>query len=88
MAHDHSQPGTIMTKMKIALAALLLTGTASAAFAEDSMRTKSKRHSAANMSMSQPAMKRTTPAVDASMPGANLMMNVMDRASSPFACGG
>lgn len=74
-----------MTKTKIALAALLLTSTATtSAFAEDGMRTKSKRHSAATMSMSQPAMKRTAPAVDASMPGANLM----DRASSPFACGG
>jgi hypothetical protein len=77
-----------MTKTKIALATLLLTSMASAAFAEDGMRTKSNKRAVTNASMAQAVAKRVTPAVDASMPGANLMINVMDRASSPFACGG
>ncbi len=77
-----------MTRTKIALATLLLTSMASAAFAEDGMRAKSTKRAATNVSMVQPVAKRVAPAVDASMPGANLMINVMDRASSPFACGG
>ena len=77
-----------MTRTKIALATLLLTSMASAAFAEDGMRAKSTKRAATNASMVQPVAKRVAPAVDASMPGANLMINVMDRASSPFACGG
>ena len=75
-----------MTTTRIALAAVLLIGTVSAALAEDGLRSKStKRLSASAASAMQSTPKRP---VDASMPGANLMMNVMDRASSPFACGG
>ena len=68
-----------MTKT-IAVAAALLMGTATVALAGDG-RAKAKRYSAA----------RSTPvrAEKASMPTTdNLMMNVMDRASSPFSCGG
>ena len=73
-----------MTKFKIALAAALVTSTASVAMADSS-----KRHSA-----NAAATKATPVRVDQNrnmsmMPGTdNLMMNVMDRASSPFACGG
>ena len=69
-----------MTKAKIALAAAMLMGTATVAMADSA-----KRH---------PAPNKSTPVrVDQSrnmsmMPNSNLMMNVMDRASSPFACGG
>jgi hypothetical protein len=71
-----------MTRTKIVLAAVLLIGTGSAALAENgSYSNPAKRHAA------QQASKRvdqniSKPATD------NLMMNVMDRASSPFACGG
>jgi hypothetical protein len=71
-----------MTRTKIALAAVLLIGTGSAALAENgSYSNPAKRHA------TQQASKRvdqnmSKPATD------NLMMNVMDRASSPFACGG
>ena len=79
-----------MTRTKIALAAVLLIGTATAVLAEDGLRAKStKRYSAsAASSAMQSTPKRLNQGVDVSMPGSNLMMNVMDRASSPFACGG
>jgi hypothetical protein len=79
-----------MTRTKIALAAVLLIGTATAALAEDGFRAKStKRYSASAVSSAiQSTPKRLNQGVDVSMPGSNLMMNVMDRASSPFACGG
>ena len=69
-----------MTKTMIVLAATLLAGSATVATAESA-----KRHPAPN--------KSTRVRVDQSrnmsmMPNSNLMMNVMDRASSPFACGG
>lgn len=70
-----------MTRTKIALAAALLIGTATVAMADSA-----KRHSAST--------KATPIRVDpsrnmSSAPNTNnLMMNVMDRASSPFACGG
>jgi hypothetical protein len=69
-----------MTKTTIALAAALLMSTASVAMADSAKR--------------YPAPNKSTPVrVDQSrnmsmMPNGNLMMNVMDRASSPFACGG
>jgi hypothetical protein len=69
-----------MTKTTIALAAALLMSTATVAMAGPAKR--------------QPvSTKTTTVRVDQSrntsmMPNSNLMMNVMDRASSPFACGG
>jgi hypothetical protein len=76
-----------MTTTRIALAAVLLIGTASAALAEDGVVAKSTKRSSA--SAASGAMQSTPKRpVDASVPGANLMMNVMDRASSPFACGG
>jgi len=71
-----------MTKITIALAAALMMSTATVAVADSA-----KRHPA-------PARAKATPArIDQSpntsmMPNGNLMMNVMDRASSPFACGG
>jgi len=69
-----------MTTTRIALVAALLMSTATVALAESA-----KRHSAST--------KSTPVRVDQSrnmsmMPNGNLMMNVMDRASSPFACGG
>jgi hypothetical protein len=74
-----------MTKTTIALAAALLMGTATAALADSA-----KRHST---STAKGAMKSTPVRGDqdrnmSMMPNSNLMMNVMDRASSPFACGG
>jgi len=69
---------------RIALAIALVMGAATVAMAESA-----KRHAATTGS----AMKSTPVRVDQSrnmsmMPNSNLMMNVMDRASSPFACGG
>jgi hypothetical protein len=69
-----------MIRTTIALAAALMMSTATAAMADSG-----KRHPAAN--------KSTVVRVDQTrnmsmMPNNNLMMNVMDRASSPFACGG
>ena len=74
-----------MTTTRIALAAVLLIGTATAALAEDGLRHKSgKRYSA-----SASAIKPTPMRQDRNMSTPdNLMMNVMDRASSPFSCGG
>ena len=74
--------------IKVGLVAALLMSTATAALAENS--TSAKRHSAGAAGS---AMKSTPVRVDQSrnmsmMPNSNLMMNVMDRASSPFACGG
>jgi hypothetical protein len=69
-----------MTKVRIALAVTLLMGTAAVAMADSPKRS--------------PARQKATPVrVDQNrnmsmMPNSNLMMNVMDRASSPFACGG
>jgi hypothetical protein len=73
-----------MTKTKIALAAALMMSTATVAMADSA-----KRHSG-----SAQGVKATPVRVDQNRnmsmaPGTNnLMMNVMDRASSPFACGG
>jgi len=77
-----------MTTTRIALAAVLLIGTASAAFAEDGLRRAKRAPAHANGVASQSTPVRINQSPDMSMPGANLMMNVMDRASSPFACGG
>jgi hypothetical protein len=71
-----------MTTTKIALAAALVLSTATVALADSA-----KRHPASTAGKSTPVR------VDQSrnmsmMPNGNLMMNVMDRASSPFACGG
>ena len=70
-----------MTRTTIALAAALLMGTATVAMAGDGSR-PAKRVTGA---MQSPRMSQPT---NMSMPNGNLMMNVMDRASSPFACGG
>jgi hypothetical protein len=70
-----------MTKTMIALAAALLMGTTTAALAGDGSRPAKRSTAGALQSrVSQPS--------NMSMPNGNLMMNVMDRASSPFACGG
>jgi len=74
-----------MTKTTIALAAALLMSTATIAMAGSA-----KRYVA---SAAGAAIKSTPVRVDQNrnmsmMPNSNLMMNVMDRASSPFACGG
>lgn len=76
-----------MTKTKIALAAVtLVIGTASVAMADDGQANRSKRH---NAGATQATPVRLNQAGSMSAPATNnLMMNVMDRASSPFACGG
>jgi hypothetical protein len=71
-----------VTKTTIALAAALLMGTATVAMAGDGSR-PAKRVSGAQST----PMRANQPA-SMSMPNGNLMMNVMDRASSPFSCGG
>ena len=71
-----------MIRTTIALAAALLMGTASVALAGDGARV-AKRSTAVQST----PMRMTQPS-NLSMPNGNLMMNVMDRASSPFACGG
>jgi hypothetical protein len=77
-----------MTKTKIALAAALLMGTATAALAEDGHMNRTKRHTA-HAGATQATPVRLNQARNLSEPNTNnLMMNVMDRASSPFACGG
>lgn len=77
-----------MTKTKIALAAALLIGTATAALAEDGQMNRAKRHTA-HAGATQATPVRLNQARNMSEPTTNnLMMNVMDRASSPFACGG
>lgn len=72
-----------MTKKTVALAAALLMGTATVATAGDGSRS-GKRVQGATMQ----STRVTQPANMSMMPNGNLMMNVMDRASSPFACGG
>ena len=71
-----------MTRTTIALAAALLMGTATVALAGDGSR-PAKRVSGAQLT----SMRMTQPS-NMSAPNGNLMMNVMDRASAPFACGG
>jgi len=75
-----------MIKISIALAAAIVMSTATGALAQQN---SAKRHTIPGGS----AMQSTPARVDQSrnmsmMPNGNLMMNVMDRASSPFACGG
>ena len=73
-----------MIRTKIALAAALLMGMATVALAGDGLRAKPiKRQSAANQS----APMRVNQDSNMATPS-NFMMNVLDRASSPFACGG
>jgi hypothetical protein len=72
-----------MTKTTLAFAAALLMGTATVALAGEGSR-PAKRVSGAMQSNS---MRAAQPA-NMSAPNGNLMMNVMDRASSPFSCGG
>jgi len=67
---------------KIALAAALLMGTATVALAGDGSRPAKRVWGA------QSTPVRMTQPSNMSTPNGNLMMNVMDRASSPFACGG
>jgi len=73
-----------MTRITVALAAALLMGTATVAMAGDGSR-PAKRSSTGTMQSSSMRVGQPT---NMSMPNGNLMMNVMDRASSPFACGG
>jgi len=65
---------------RIALAAALMMSTATLATAD-----AAKRHPASNKSTPVRADQSRNMSM---MPNSNLMMNVMDRASSPFACGG
>ena len=74
-----------MTATRIALAAVLLIGTATATLAEDGLRSKGGKRHSASASAIKPAQMRQDR--NMSTPD-NLMMNVMDRASSPFSCGG
>jgi len=74
-----------MTATRIALAAVLLIGTATAALAADGLRHKSGKRDSASASAIKPTPMRQDR--NMSTPD-NLMMNVMDRASSPFSCGG
>jgi hypothetical protein len=76
-----------MTKTKIAFAAALLIGTASAALADNGQTNRSKRH-IANAGAAQATPVRLNESGMSTPTTNNLMMNVMDRASSPFACGG
>jgi hypothetical protein len=71
-----------MTRTTIALAAALLMGTATVALAGDGSR-PAKRLSGAMQSSSMRASQPTNMSTNG-----NLMINVMDRASAPFACGG
>jgi len=71
-----------MNRTKIALAAMLLIGTASAALAEDGYAKPTKRYASQASKRLDQDRNMSKPTTD------NLMMNVMDRASSPFACGG
>ena len=73
-----------MTRTTIALAAALLMGTATVAMAGDGSRS-AKRSSVGAM---QSSSMRASQPTNMSAPNGNLMMNVMDRASSPFSCGG
>ena len=72
-----------MTRTKLALAAALLMSTATVALSDSP-----KRHlTSAGAAKATPV--RVDQSRNMSMPNTNnLMMNVMDRASSPFACGG
>lgn len=68
---------------KFALAAALLVSTATVALAAGSHSNRVSRSAA------QATPVRMNQDRNMSMPATNnLMMNVMDRASSPFACGG
>ncbi len=70
-----------MTRTTIALAAALLMGTATVAMAGDGSR-PAKRSSVGAM---QSSSMRASQPTNMSAPNGNLMMNVMDRASSPFS---
>jgi hypothetical protein len=69
-----------MIRTMITLATAVLMSTATAAMADSA-----KRHPAPNKSTPMRADQSRNTSM---MPNSNLMMNVMDRASSPFACGG
>lgn len=77
-----------MTTTKIALAAALLIGAATVAMAEDGFRPAKRSPALASGSANHSTPMRVNQSTNASTPNGNLMINVMDRASSPFACGG
>jgi hypothetical protein len=77
-----------MTMRRIALAVVLVIGTATVALAEDGFRPKAAKRASANASAIQSTPLRPNQDRNVSTSADNLMMNVMDRASSPFACGG
>ena len=77
-----------MTMSRIALAVVLVTGTATVALAEDGFRPKAAKRASANASAIPSTPLRPNQDRNVSTSVDNLMMNVMDRASSPFACGG
>jgi hypothetical protein len=76
-----------MIKTRMALAVALVMSTASAAFAEDGARLHPGKRYLHGRTM-QSAPMSVNQSRNTSAPNSNLMMNVMDRASSPFACGG
>ena len=77
-----------MTMTRMALAVALMMSTATMALAEDSFRPKPGKRVSFNASAVQPTPARPHQDRNVSTPVDNLMMNVMDRASAPFACGG
>ena len=77
-----------MTMTRIALAVALVMGTATVALAQDGFRPKPVKRASANASAIQATPLRPHQDRSVSTSVDNLMMNVMDRASAPFACGG
>ena len=75
-----------MINRKIALTAAVLIGTATVALAETPA--SAKRHPMRAGATQSTPMRADQNRNMSTMPNSNLMMNVMDRASSPFACGG
>jgi hypothetical protein len=75
-----------MTRTKFALAAALLMSTASVGLGESPASAK-RNPTRAGVAQSTPVRADQNRNMSM-MPNSNLMMNVMDRASSPFACGG
>jgi len=71
-----------MTTTKIVLAAALMMSTATVAMADTAKRHSAQGAKATPVRVDQSRNMSMAPSTN------NLMMNVMDRASSPFACGG
>ncbi len=77
----------MLPKTKMALAAAMFAATGSAALAQESnMGNRSPGLTAPGGATQSAPVRRQGRNI--STPTDNLMMNVMDRASAPFACGG